>query len=264
MELAERLQKLRKEKGYSQEELGDVLGISRQAISKWESGQSFPDINNLLKLSDIYGVTTDFLLKGEDSYKDCDEESESHKSSRIYHFYGRVEYEYVSKKKIFGVPLLHINIGRGLKKAKGIIAVGNISIGLLSIGMISAGVFSIGLLSLGIISLAMLGIGILVSLGAISIGTLAVGGIAIGIYTIGGLSIGVYSIGGCSIASKVAIGGYARGHLAIGNEAIGERVINVVNNKFSSISADEVINVVKEEFPNLSTFTKGWIKLVFK
>ncbi|WP_315122128.1 helix-turn-helix transcriptional regulator [uncultured Clostridium sp.] len=67
MELSERLQQLRKLANYSQEQLAEMLCISRQAISKWESGQSNPDINNIIKLSEIYNVSTDYILMGKDN-----------------------------------------------------------------------------------------------------------------------------------------------------------------------------------------------------
>ena len=63
MILADKIIKLRKKKGWSQEELADVMGVSRQAVSKWESGQTVPDIDKILKLSELFGVTTDYLLK---------------------------------------------------------------------------------------------------------------------------------------------------------------------------------------------------------
>lgn len=64
MDLAERIQYLRKKKGISQEELADKMLISRQAVSKWESGQSAPDLEKLILLSEYFEVTTDYLLKG--------------------------------------------------------------------------------------------------------------------------------------------------------------------------------------------------------
>lgn len=64
MKVAERIQALRKAKGISQEELADKLGVSRQAVSKWESGQSSPDLEKILLLSTCFDVTTDYLLKG--------------------------------------------------------------------------------------------------------------------------------------------------------------------------------------------------------
>lgn len=64
MDIADRIQHLRKTKGFSQEELADRLGVSRQAISKWESRQNFPDVEKIILMSDFFGVTTDYLLKG--------------------------------------------------------------------------------------------------------------------------------------------------------------------------------------------------------
>ena len=64
MEIADRIQDLRKKKGLSQEELADKMGVSRQAVSKWESGLSTPDLERILLLSDFFEVTTDYLLKG--------------------------------------------------------------------------------------------------------------------------------------------------------------------------------------------------------
>lgn len=64
MNIADRIQHLRKSKGISQEELAEKIGVSRQAVSKWESEQSIPDIEKIILLSDYFEITTDFLLKG--------------------------------------------------------------------------------------------------------------------------------------------------------------------------------------------------------
>lgn len=64
MELHETLTRLRTERGLSQMELGAQLGMSRQAISKWESGASVPTVENLVAISQWYGVTVDALLEG--------------------------------------------------------------------------------------------------------------------------------------------------------------------------------------------------------
>ena len=65
MILADKLIELRKRNGWSQEELAEMLDVSRQSISKWEGAQSVPDMNRILKLSEIFGVSTDVLLKDE-------------------------------------------------------------------------------------------------------------------------------------------------------------------------------------------------------
>lgn len=64
MNIADRIQNLRKLRGISQEQLADRLGVSRQTISKWESEQSAPDMEKIILLSDYFEVTTDYLLKG--------------------------------------------------------------------------------------------------------------------------------------------------------------------------------------------------------
>ncbi len=63
MILAEKILTLRKKNGWSQEELAEKMNVSRQSISKWESAASIPDINKILELSKLFGVSTDYLLK---------------------------------------------------------------------------------------------------------------------------------------------------------------------------------------------------------
>ena len=75
MSLAEKIILQRKKQGWSQEELADRMDVSRQAVSKWESSQSVPDMEKVVMLSNIFGVTTDYLLK--------DEEGEAFHSEKI-------------------------------------------------------------------------------------------------------------------------------------------------------------------------------------
>lgn len=70
MILADKILKLRKENGWSQEDLADKLKVSRQAISKWEGAQSTPDLERIIQMSSIFGVSTDYLLK--DDIEDLD------------------------------------------------------------------------------------------------------------------------------------------------------------------------------------------------
>ena len=65
MILTEKISEERKKNGWSQEELAEKLSVSRQSVSKWESGQSVPDLNRILEMARIFGVTTDYLLKDE-------------------------------------------------------------------------------------------------------------------------------------------------------------------------------------------------------
>ena len=65
MILADKIIDLRKRAGYSQEELAEQLGVSRQSISKWEGAQSIPDMNKILAMANLFGVSTDYLLRDE-------------------------------------------------------------------------------------------------------------------------------------------------------------------------------------------------------
>lgn len=66
MSFGETLQKLRKQKGWSQEELAERLELTRQTVSKWELEQSTPDLDYIIALSDLFQVSTDYLIKGEE------------------------------------------------------------------------------------------------------------------------------------------------------------------------------------------------------
>ena len=85
LEIANRLQKLRKEKGYSQEQLAEELGISRQAVSKWERAESSPDTDNLICLAKLYGVSLDELLSTDESVEEIvgNKEIEDEEAKRI-------------------------------------------------------------------------------------------------------------------------------------------------------------------------------------
>ena len=65
MLLSEKIMSLRKRNGWSQEELARQLNVSRQSVSKWESMASMPDIQKIMTMSELFGVSTDYLLKDE-------------------------------------------------------------------------------------------------------------------------------------------------------------------------------------------------------
>ena len=90
IEIADKLVKLRKQNGYSQEELADKLGLSRQAVSKWERAEASPDTDNLICLAKLYNISLDELLSTEDDVetivkeqvkKDKEEDKKEDKSS---------------------------------------------------------------------------------------------------------------------------------------------------------------------------------------
>lgn len=248
MKFHEKLQQLRKEKGLSQESLAEVLGVSRQAVSKWESGSTYPEMEKLITLSDLFGVTLDSIVKDSELEKNT-----GNNTSEPYWTTRGSFYEYKSTKTLFGLPLVHINIGRGLRKAKGIVAIGNIATGFLSIGMVAGGLLSIGIASLGVISFGVLSVGALLAIGALSLGVISIGAVAVGVFTMGALSAGMFSIGAVAAGTHIAIGDYAVGHIAIGETVEGIKVIQVAetDRMFSTVSRAEVKGLIDSEFPNL-------------
>ena len=84
MNMADRIQYLRKTNGISQEELADKVGVPRQAVSKWESEQSLPDLEKIITMSDYFGVTTDYILKGIEPVADKEQKNSELKSKILY------------------------------------------------------------------------------------------------------------------------------------------------------------------------------------
>ena len=261
MRFHDKLQKLRKEKGFSQEALAEILGVSRQAISKWESGQTYPETDKLIILSEIFGVTLDSLLKdsGEPLTMTAEAAGPTGAIPPFWYMRGR-GYEYKSKRTLYGLPLVHVNIG-WMKKAKGIIAVGNIAQGVISIGLLSMGLLSFGLLSLGVIGFGVFGIGLLLAVGSISVGTFSIGAVAIGVFTLGAVSIGVYSIGAVAAASRVAVGDRAYAPVAVGRVVQGARTFidTSVQKDFSTVSAEAVRQAIRAEFPDTWNWIVNWM-----
>lgn len=71
MIFSEKLQLIRKSKGFTQEELVEKLSVSRQAVAKWESGQGYPEITNLIELSNLFNVTVDYLVRDQECMIHC-------------------------------------------------------------------------------------------------------------------------------------------------------------------------------------------------
>ena len=224
MDFEKRLYDLRKKAGLSQEELANLVGVTRQAVQKWEAGSSRPDMDNLTALARYFNVTLDWLITGR--------EPEGGPSGPVvvenHYHYHRWHYEYKSRRTLFGLPLVHINLTQhGLTWARGIIAVGNVATGVVAVGCFGAGIFSLGGICLGLVALAGMALGLL-ALGGVSVGLIALGGCALGYLAIGGSAVGVYAAGGASVASRVAVGASASAELlAVGREAAGAVVMGL-------------------------------------
>ncbi|HDX9628056.1 TPA: helix-turn-helix transcriptional regulator [Bacillus cereus] len=90
MSLGQQLKRLRESKGFSQEDVAKKIGVTRQAVYKWEHDKSCPDIDNLILLSEMYNVMLDELIKGNQSFKEkihIDEEDEDFEKENEFGFY---------------------------------------------------------------------------------------------------------------------------------------------------------------------------------
>ena len=250
MNFAEHLMALRKQRGWSQEELGNQIGVTRQTVSKWEMGQSTPELEKLVELSRLFGMSIDRLVGIEEAEERHDPWEEPVRRTRA-RSYG-ILYEYVSPVKVFGLPLVHIRFGYGPRLAKGIVAIGNCAMGVVAIGGCSLGLLSFGGVSLGLL-LALGGVGLgLFSLGGLAVGGFAVGGCAVGQWlAIGGGAFSNYlAIGGGAWSGGLAIGGSAFGHVAIGSQE-AKGMYTFVRDMGGTMSGAEIWTVIKREFPHM-------------
>lgn len=248
MTLGNKLSRLRKENNYTQEQLADLLNVSRQSISKWESDISYPETDKLIELSRIFNCSVDYLLKDENNTYIPDK---------------RKTFERKSDKYLMGLPLFHIArnahgfIAIGIK-ATGVISIGLISKGIISIGTLSFGVISLGLLSASIISAGMFALGIL-SAGCFSIGLISFGAISLGIISAGAIARGDFALGALSIGKYIAIGDNARAMIALGESEAQGSVLEITGELNTS-----QINIIKETLDSIVPWYLNWAKEIFK
>lgn len=248
MRFAENLMGLRRSRGWSQEELGDRLGVSRQTVSKWETGQTTPELEKLVELAEVFGLSIDELVGREVTGERSDPIPSVGECSACP---WQVYYEYISPRRLWGLPLLHVRLGGGSRPVKGIVAVGNVAVGLVALGGIGVGLFS----------LAGVGVGLL-ALGGMTLGAASIGGVAIGLCAGGGVALGQWlAIGGVAVSKQLAVGTavlsrqLAIGKVAVGAIAVGEEADGPLTFAAGSDPA-AVWQAVKAQFPRMWEIAK--------
>lgn len=255
MTLGDKLAKLRKENNYTQEQLADILGVSRQSVSKWESDIAYPETDKLIKLGELYNCSMDYLLKD-----DVEDGVEKKQRAPVIFDFRSFHFERKSSKTIWGMPLWHINIGLG-RTAKGIIAIGFKAKGIISLGFLSLGVLSLGLLSLGLISLGAFALG-LVALGSISVGFIALGAICLGIIAIGAVAVGEFSVGALAVGKYFAMGDHAYAMIAIGKTKAVGSVYQAT--AITKANYTKVVSLLKANVPEILSWLIELIKPLLK
>lgn len=203
MTTGEKIRYHRLQYDYTSAYVANLLDVSESTVGDWEANRYTPEAEDLARLSTLFGITREELLA---------DISEIQTTKKVpMSFYN----EYISEKNIFGLPLYHIIIGKSMKQAKGVLAIGFRAKGIISLGMISTGFLSFGFLSVGVFSAGLLSIGLL-ALGTFSVGFLAIGGASLGVISVGGLSVGLFSFGGLAIGKYLAFGDHATGMIAVG------------------------------------------------
>lgn len=119
MILSEKIMELRKRNGLSQEEFGAEIGVSRQAVSKWEMAQSTPDLNKIMAISEFFGVPTDFLLKDEYDLSFLEKEKKEAVQETVKEF---SEDPRVSEKNMIELPEINGYLDMKKKAAKNFVA----------------------------------------------------------------------------------------------------------------------------------------------
>ena len=106
---SEKLIALRRQAGYSQEQLADRLGVTRQSVSKWESGSAMPELPKLIALSELFSVSIDYLVKDQLEEPEASGVSTAKLEKQVEEItsYFRT-WEWTSKTKLFGLPLVSI------------------------------------------------------------------------------------------------------------------------------------------------------------
>ena len=113
MEFHEKLQELRKQKGLTQEELAGILSVSRTAISKWESGRGYPNIDSLKAIAKYFSVTIDQLLSGDELLTIAEEDTKQTKTNTCNLIFGLLD---ISVLAFLFLPLFADRIGDDIRE----------------------------------------------------------------------------------------------------------------------------------------------------
>lgn len=246
MNTGEKIARLRKENNYTQEQLAALLGVSRQSVSKYESDVTYPETDKLIRLSELFGCTVDYLLKDNveepTAYTGNAEKIDEKEAFPVNLVNQWQDFEYKSEKKVFGMPLWHIG-----KNAKGVFAVGIKARGIVSVGFFSLGVVSFGFCSLGLLAFGLFALG-LFSAGCFSFGGIAFGAIAVGIIACGAIAIGEFSLGALAIGRYFAMGDHAYGMFAFGDTKAAGEVFEQLG-EVTELGKQMAVKAMRQEIP---------------
>ena len=274
MRIGQKIAEQRRKSNITQEQMASLMNVSRQAVSKWESDLAYPETDKIIRMSELFGCSTDYLLKDEietDRNTDTEYTANSYENKgymndianirRIFTFHERK-----SEKTIHGMPLWHI-----AKNARGFVAIGLNATGVIAIGLKAQGVIALGFLAIGAVSIGLLSIGLaafgcfalgLFSAGAICAGIFSVGAISVGIISIGAVSIGDFSFGALARGKYIAIGDDAKAMIAIGDTKAVGSVFEIVG-KYGNEEAQTIRKLLMEQVPAslrwAAEIFKGWI-----
>ena len=263
MTFGEKLSRLRKENNYTQEQLADILEVSRQSVSKWESDIAYPETDKLIRMSKLFDCSMDYLLKDDCTEKVGVPSEGTSFLKKIGTALKKQAHERKSEKIVWGLPLYHIaKNARGFfaigLNARGVIAIGLMARGVITIGGLSLGVLAIGMCSLALFAFGTFSLGLL-SVGAIALGLFSSGAISIGIVSFGALSIGQFSVGALSVGKYIAVGDHAYADIAIGgSEAVGK--LYTYLGSVSSADKAFVVELLETSVPPYLS----WAKVIMK
>ena len=226
MTFGEKLSKLRKECNYTQEQFAEILGVSRQSVSKWESDIAYPETDKLIRISELFDCSMDYLLK---------------------------ESEDIDRSKEKGVFAVGFN-------ARGIIAIGLKASGVISLGLLSTGLLSFGVLAIGLFAFGTFALGLL-SAGAIAAGILTAGAVCFGIVSFGAASIGEFSVGAMAIGKYIAIGDHAKAMIAIGQSQAQGTLYQVIGDP-SIQDISRIEELLDQNVPSYLSWAKEIIKAI--